>query len=164
MGRYNLDTMTHILESTTVNASPQQIWGYVQEYRRRAEWDVTTLRFEPLGTERIDKDVRVFVRTAGGMEYEGVYVSYEPYRVSAVKMTRPIRNIPFRHMAGSWRYKSLEDGQTEFTMTFDYEVRGGFLGQIADKLFLESAMRRGMRSALVNLQKHFGGQVVNKPG
>jgi hypothetical protein len=28
--------MTHILESITVNASPQQIWDYVQEFRRRA--------------------------------------------------------------------------------------------------------------------------------
>jgi len=90
MGGYNLLTMTHILESIAIKAPPQPIWEYVQEYRRRAEWDVTTLRFEPLDTKRVDNDVRVFVRTAGGMEYEGVYISYEPYKVSAVKMTRPI--------------------------------------------------------------------------
>ncbi len=53
--------MTHILESIKLNASPQQIWDYVQEYRQRAEWDATTLRFEPIDSERIGKDVRVHV-------------------------------------------------------------------------------------------------------
>ena len=59
--------------------------------------DVTTARFEPIDMERPDIDVRVFVRTSGlsPMEYEAVYVSYDPFKVSAVKMTRAIRNVPF---------------------------------------------------------------------
>ena len=149
--------MTHIIESIKLNASPQQIWDYVQEYRQRAKWDVTTLHFKPIDADRVDKNIRVFVRTSGlvPMEYEGIYVSYDPYAVSAVKMTYPIRNVPFRQMAGAWRYKSLENGQTEFMMIFDYEVKGGVFGQLLDKLFLKSATRRGMKSALWNLHKHF---------
>ena len=147
--------MTHILESIRITATPQQIWEYVQDYRRRAEWDVTTLHFEPVDADAIGRDVQVFVATKGGMEYVGQYVSYEPFTVSAVKMTHPLRNVPFRGLAGSWRYKPLNAGQTEFTRTLDYEVKGGFPGQLFDRLFLEPAMRRGMRTALQNLQKHF---------
>lgn len=149
--------MSRILESIKLNVPAQQIWDYVQEYRHRSEWDVTTLHFKPIDSDRVDKNTRVFVRTSGlfPMEYEGIYISFEPYTVSAVKMTHPIRNVPFHHMAGSWRYKSTEDGGTEFSMTFDYQLKGGILGQLADKFFIESAIRRGMRSALEKLQKKF---------
>jgi ribosome-associated toxin RatA of RatAB toxin-antitoxin module len=155
--------MTHIKESIEIPADPQVIWDYVQDYRRRAAWDVTTARFEPIDMERVEKDVRLFVRTAGRspMEYEAVYVSYDPYKVSAVKMTRAIRNVPFKSSAGSWRYADLGDGKTEFTMTFDYELMQGVMNRWIDRFFIEPVLRRGLRKALENLQNHFADQGQN---
>lgn len=152
--------MTHIKESIEISATPRAIWDYVQDYRRRAEWDVTTARFEPIGAVRVDKDVRVLVRTSGlsPIEYEAVYVSYDPFKVSAVKMTRAIKNVPFTRSAGSWRYNDLGHGRTEFTMTFDYELKQGVMNRWLDRFVIEPAIRRAICKALENLQNHFADQ------
>jgi hypothetical protein len=39
--------VTHIKEGVEIHATPQSIWGYVQDYHRRPDWDVTTAHFEP---------------------------------------------------------------------------------------------------------------------
>ena len=152
--------MTHIKESIQIVATPRTVWDYVQDYHRRAEWDVTTARFEPLNADHVDKDVRVFVRTSGlsSMEYEAVYASYDPYKVSAVKMTRAIKNVPFISSAGSWRYNDLGNGRTEFTMTFEYELKQGVIWHWLDRFFIEPAMRRGIRASLRNLQDQFANR------
>lgn len=149
--------MTRIQESLEIPAAPRAIWNYVQDYHRRREWDVTMARFEPSDTEQVGKDARVFARTSGltPMEYESIYVSYDPFKVSAVKMTRPIRNVPFSSAAGSWRYNDLHDGRREFTMRFGYEPGPGPLHRWLDKFLIEPAIQRGIRASLRNLQKHF---------
>ncbi len=149
--------MGRIKDSIEIAAPPQRIWDYVQDYRRRAEWDATVARFEPVGTDRVDKGVTVRIRSAGfpAVEYEAVYVSYEPYTVSAVKLTRPIKNDLFRNAAGSWRYQALDSGGTLFTMTFDYDLSWGIFGVIFDRLFLLPVMRAEIKRSLKNLQQHF---------
>ena len=150
--------MGRIKESIEITAPPQRIWDYVQDYRRRAEWDATVARFEPVGADRVDKGVTVRIKSAGfpSVEYEALYVSYEPYTVSAVKLTRPIKNVLFRSAAGSWRYRELDSHRTLFTMTFDYDLPWGIVGEVFDRLFLLPAMRAGIRRSLGNLQRRFG--------
>jgi hypothetical protein len=75
--------MARIHESIQVRAAPRQIWEYVQDYRRRAEWDPTTLRFEPVDSQIIGTHVRVHLRG-------------EPPRRHAAKFLN--RLLPF-----SWR-------------------------------------------------------------
>jgi uncharacterized membrane protein len=152
--------MSHFEESIEIAAPSQTIWDYVQDYRRRAEWDKTVTSFEPIGTDRVGKGVAVRVKSAGPppFEYEALYVSFEPYKVSAVKQTRPITNVPFARSAGSWRYQDLGNGRTRFSMTFEYEPKWGLLGRLLDTLLMRSAIRRSVRDSLTNLQRAIDGK------
>ena len=84
-----------------------------------------------------------------------MYVSFEPFTVSAVKLTRPIKNVLFRSAAGSWRYQALPGDRTLFTITFDYDLAWGIFGAILDRVFLLPAMRSGVKRSLRNLQRRF---------
>jgi hypothetical protein len=149
--------MGHIVESIEIAASSQQVWEYAQDYRQRTAWDVTVSRFEPVGGAAVGQGATVRIRTAGqpAMAYEAVYVSFDPYRVSAIKMTRPIRGVPFVRAAGSWRYREISEKLTRFTMSFDYEVKWDAAGALLDRLFLASAIRTGTARALRKLRAHF---------
>jgi hypothetical protein len=150
--------MGHINESIELNATPETIWDYVQDHRRRREWDRTVREFEPIDGAHPDKGVRVRIRSAGfpAIEYEALYVSFQPYTVSALKLVRPIRNNLFASAAGSWRYHQGKSGTTRFTITFEYDLVGGAIGSLFDRVIMEPAIRRAIRVSLDNLRSRFG--------
>ncbi len=56
-------------------------------------------------------------------------------------------------MKGSATYRLIPVGQgTDIVVEADYELPAGFLGHIADRLFLEKAMERQMRHAGENVK------------
>jgi hypothetical protein len=150
--------MGHINESIDLNATAEVIWNYVQDHRRRREWDRTVRQFEPIGGAHPDKGVMVRIRSAGfpAIEYEAIYVSFQPYTVSALTLVRPIRNSLFASAAGSWRYHEVTSGTTRFTITFDYDLVGGAIGALFDRVIMEPAIRRGIQLSLDNLRSRFG--------
>ncbi len=51
----------------------------------------------------------------------------------------------------SWTYEP-EDGGTQVTVHFDYEMSGGGLGKIVDKLIVERTNNSNFKKSLVNLK------------
>lgn len=151
--------MSRVEDSVEIAARPETIWDYVQDYHHRREWDTTVTSWEPATGDRIGKGVTVRARSAGPLpfEYEAVYVSFEPYRVSAVKMTRPIGNVPFARSAGSWRYQDAGDGRTRFSMTLEYKLKWGLFGRLLDVMLMRPAIQRSIRTSLANLKRRIDG-------
>jgi ribosome-associated toxin RatA of RatAB toxin-antitoxin module len=66
-------------------------------------------------------------------------------------MTKPIKNVMFKALAGSWRYQTLNNGQTRFSMTFEYDLKLKF----TDKWLVAPILRRGFKQSLANLNRKF---------
>jgi ribosome-associated toxin RatA of RatAB toxin-antitoxin module len=103
-----------------IAASPGELFALSQDYPRRLEWDPFLKSAELLdGATTADVGVRAYCVAQSGLSMETEYVSYNPPRACAVKMTRGPRLI--RSFAGSWRFEEFEPGQTR--VSFRYHLR-----------------------------------------
>lgn len=107
--------------SIHIHARPAELFALTQDYGRRLEWD-PFLRQAALLCEQKDIGVgsRALCTARNGLMMETEYVSFNPPRTTAVKMTAGPWFIA--GFAGSWRFEPLADGSTN--VMFRYNVRG----------------------------------------
>jgi ribosome-associated toxin RatA of RatAB toxin-antitoxin module len=106
--------------SVVVDAPAAVLFALTQDYRRRLEWDPFLKSAELLGgATEAAVGVRAWCVAWSGMGMETEYVSYNPPRTCAVKMTKGPR---FLHsFAGTWHFEETAPGRT--SVTFRYHLR-----------------------------------------
>jgi hypothetical protein len=107
-------------QSITVDASPAELFALTQDYARRLLWD-PFLRSAELqeGAPAARVGVRAYCVAHNGLGMETQYVSYNPPRACAVRMTRGPRLIG--KFAGTWRFAEVSPGRTR--VGFRYHLR-----------------------------------------
>lgn len=107
-------------ESIVIDASPAALFPLSQDYGRRLEWD-PFLRSASLvgGAREAGVGVRALCVSRRGWEMETEYVSFNPPRATAVKMTKGPWFLD--EFAGSWRFEEVAPGQTR--VVFRYNLR-----------------------------------------
>ncbi len=107
-------------QSIVITASPEELFALTQDYARRLEWD-PFLKSAALvgGATAAGVGVRAYCVAKSGLGMETEYVSFNPPRVTAVKMTRGPWLIG--SFAGSWRFEDISPRQTR--VWFCYHVR-----------------------------------------
>lgn len=107
-------------QSILIAASPSDLFALTQDYSRRLEWDPFLKSAELLdGATSANVGVRAYCVAHTGMGMETEYVSFNPPRACAVKMTRGPRMIAT--FAGSWRFEETSPGHTR--VGFRYNLR-----------------------------------------
>jgi len=113
-------------ESVEIDAEPAALFGLSQDYGRRLEWD-PFLRSACLVGDATEAGVgvRALCVARSGWSMETEYVSFNPPRATAVKMT----NGPWflGSFAGSWRFEEVAPGRTRVGFRYNLEARPAWL-------------------------------------
>jgi ribosome-associated toxin RatA of RatAB toxin-antitoxin module len=137
-------------QSIVIDAIPEQLFALTQDYARRLEWDPFLKSAELLGGATTPGvGVRAYCVSHDGRGMETEYVSFNPPRTCAVKMTRGPRLIDT--FAGSWHFEKIGPDSTRVYFRYHLTARprwlSWFLSPIMGRIFAE-----GMRKRLAALK------------
>jgi hypothetical protein len=120
-------------QSIVIAASPGALFALTQDYGRRLEWDPFLKSAQVLGGIReAGVGVRAYCVAHSGVGMETEYVSFNPPRICAVKMTRGPRLIGT--FAGSWRFEEVQPGSTRVIFRYNLRVRPWWLSWLLTPL------------------------------
>lgn len=119
--------------TAVVDGTPEEIFELTQHYARRLTWD-PFLREAVLldGATAPDVGVRAWCVARSGIGMETEYVSFEPPRVAAVKMTRGPRVLGT--FAGTWELEPAAGGRTSVTFRYSFRTHPRWLAWLLEPL------------------------------
>jgi ribosome-associated toxin RatA of RatAB toxin-antitoxin module len=107
--------------SIDIDASAADLFALTQDYSRRLEWDPFLRSAELVGSATTPAvGVRAWCVAHNGLGMETEYVSFNPPRVTAIKMTRGPWMV--RSFAGSWRFEPVDSGLTRVHFRYNLEA------------------------------------------
>lgn len=132
-------------QSIVIAASPEELFAITQDYNRRLEWDPFLKSAELIdGAKEAGVGARAYCVAHNGMGMETEYVSFNPPRACAVKMTQGPKLI--HRFSGSWRFEEIEPGQTKITFTYNLQARPKWLSwlltPVVGKIFARDTSKR----------------------
>jgi ribosome-associated toxin RatA of RatAB toxin-antitoxin module len=132
-------------ESVEIDADPASLFRLSQDYGRRLEWDPFLRSASLVGNAHAaDVGVRALCVSRSGWVMETEYVSFNPPRATAVKMTSGPWFL--KDFAGSWRFEEVAPGRTR--VSFHYSLRAWpvwlswLFGPILTRAFAHDTRRR----------------------
>jgi len=137
-------------QSIVIAASPGELFDLTQDYKRRLEWDPFLKSAELLdGAEAAGVGARAYCIAHSGLGMETEYVSFNPPRACAAKMTRGPRLLG--SFAGSWRFEELAPGQTRVGFRYHLRARPWWLSWLLTPI-MGLVFARDTRKRLVALK------------
>lgn len=138
-------------ESVVIDAEPAALFRLSQDYGRRLEWDLF-LRSASLvgGAREAGVGVRALCVSRGGWAMETEYVSFNPPRATAVKMTRGPWFLG--DFVGSWRFEEVAPGRTRVGFRYNLRAWPGWLSWLLTPI-LARAFARDTRDRLHALKR-----------
>jgi ribosome-associated toxin RatA of RatAB toxin-antitoxin module len=138
-------------DSIVIDAPPATVFELSQDYARRLEWDPFLRSAELLnGAKQPGVGVRALCVSRRGSAMETEYVSYNPPRAVAVKMTRGPWFL--ESFAGSWRFEEVKPGQTHVSFCYSLSARPRWLSRLLDPI-LGRVFARDTRQRLEALKE-----------
>lgn len=134
--------LVSVTESIRIEAPPEIVFDFTQDWTARARWDASVLEARVLAGTPLP---RVAVRLAGGTSGVFAYRLFERPRRTSVALLE-VRSALLDGGGGSWSYAAHEDG-TLWTVTNSLHLRSPIVGWILAP-FVRVALRRGTRAAL----------------
>ena len=133
-------------ESVLIDAPASELFRLSQDYGRRLEWD-PFLRSATLvgGAREPGVGVRALCVSRIGWAMETEYVSFNPPRATAVKMTRGPWFLD--GFAGSWRFEEIGQGRTQVGFRYSLQARPRWLSWLLTPI-LTRAFARDTRNRL----------------
>ena len=131
--------------SIVIDAPAAALFELSQDYNRRLEWDPFLRSAELLhGAIEAGVGVRALCVDRKGTAMETEYVSFNPPRAVAVKMTRGPWFL--ESFAGSWRFEELKPAQTRVAFCYSLSPRPWWLSwlmsRILARVFARDTRRR----------------------
>jgi hypothetical protein len=137
-------------QSIVIAASAGELFALTQDYTRRLEWDPFLKSAELLaGAPAAGVGVRAYCVARNGLGMETAYVSFNPPRACAVKMTRGPRMLG--SFAGSWRFEEVAPGRTRVGFRYHLRARPWWLAWLLTPL-LGWVFARDTRQRLLALK------------
>ena len=150
-------------QSVEIAAGAAELFALTQDYARRLEWDQFLKSAELLnGATRAGVGARAWCVAHNGLGMETEYVSFNPPRTCAVKMTRGPRLIA--SFAGAWNFEEVGPGRTRVRFRYHLRTRPRWLSwlltPVAARLFARDTRRRleALRVAVEERGLLAGGQ------
>ena len=108
-------------QSIVIDADPAALFRLTQDYDRRLEWDPFLRSARLIGDAREPGvGVRALCVAKNGWAMETEYVSFDPPRVTAVKMTRGPWFL--ERFAGAWHFEEIAPGRTQVDLRYSLRV------------------------------------------
>jgi hypothetical protein len=137
-------------ESIVINADSAELFGLSQDYDRRLEWDPFLRSASLVGARGAGGGIRALCVARSGWAMETEYVSFNPPRATAVKMTRgPWFLASF---AGSWRFEEIGPGRTRVAFRYSLAARPRVLSWLLNQI-LGLSFARDTRARLRALKE-----------
>lgn len=132
-------------EFEEIGATPGALFALTQDYARRLEWDPFLKSADLLdGARAAGVGVRAWCAARSGLGMETEYVSFNPPRATAVKMTRGPWLIA--RFAGSWLFDEIAPGKTRVGFRYHLQARPRWLAwalaPLMGRLFARDTRRR----------------------
>src|SRR5436190_15080834 len=132
-------------QSVVIAAPPGELFALTQDYARRLEWDPFLKSAELLnGAPVAGVGVRALCVAHTGFGMETEYVSFNPPRTCAVKMTRGPRLL--RSFAGAWQFEELAPNRTRVRFRYHIRTKPQFLSwlltPVAARVFARDTRKR----------------------
>lgn len=119
--------------SAVVDAVPDVVFALTQDYSRRLAWDPFLREARLLnGAAAPAVGVRAWCVARSGLGMETEYVSYEPPRVVAVRMTKGPWALEV--FGGTWEFSPVDAGRTKVTFRYLFRVRPRWLAWALEPL------------------------------
>lgn len=142
--------MGHVVQTGHINASPDQAFALAVDAARIPEWNSSVVDAKEI-TGLLDQvgSSYVSVLKLGGQTLES--------RWEVTRVDRP-RVIEFTGTAPGGGRATAKDrfepsgGGTDITIEVEYELPGGFVGSMANKLFVERAIERDVKHSVENFK------------
>lgn len=130
-------------------ASCERAFELVHDYAKRLEWDPflrEAVVLDGEGAAGLGVSTRCSARRwLGGLAMETRYVSWQPGKVAAVRMTVP---TPFfQRFAASIRHRPTADGRSSVTYVFNFRGRPRWLAPVLEPV-MNWMMRRETKARL----------------
>jgi hypothetical protein len=143
-----------IIDRIECLVTPEVAFAVSQDYDRRLDWDPFLSIARVIGDSAPGKGVRTYCQSKSGIGMETEYVSFDPPKTAAVRMTRG--PFYFRNFAASWRFRDVGDSKSEIIFTYSFELQP----VLKPATFLVTAiLRREMRKRLEALSLHLRTKV-----
>ena len=138
-------------ESVVIDAEPSALFRLSQDYARRPEWGPFLKSAGLVGdAPEAGVGVRALCVSRGGWAMETEYVSFNPPRTAAVKMTDGPWFLD--SFAGSWRFEEVTPGRTRVHFRYSLRARPRWLSWLLTP-FLSRAFARDTRDRLRALKE-----------
>jgi ribosome-associated toxin RatA of RatAB toxin-antitoxin module len=143
-------------DSIVIDAPAPLLFDLSQDYTRRLQWD-PFLRSARLlnGADEPGVGVRALCVDRNGTAMETEYVSYNPPRAVAVKMTRGPWFLD--SFAGSWRFEEIKPGQTRVGFCYSLSAHPRWLSWMLNPI-LRRVFARDTRRRLSALKEAVEGR------
>ena len=116
-----------------IDAAPERVFWLTQDYAKRLTWDPFLRKAELVGGATAPGvGVRAWCVAYLGMGMETEYVSFNPPRVAAVKMTRGPGLL--KTFGGTWEFEPADESKTRVTFRYFLDVRPGWLSPVLEPL------------------------------
>ena len=142
--------MGHVQEAFHIDAPPERVWDLVSDCDRILEVQsgISEIRDCPGRLDVVGARYTWIYKSFGRtLEGQAETTKAEKPRVIEQRLTAPGGGKG----TTMFRFEPALGG-TDVNMTFDYELPGGFFGDMADKLFMERAIERDLRHSNENLK------------
>jgi ribosome-associated toxin RatA of RatAB toxin-antitoxin module len=137
-------------QSIVIAATPDELFALTQDYTRRLDWDPFLKSAELVGGAHAPAvGVRAYCVAHSGLGMETEYISFNPPRTTAVKMTRGPWLIGA--FAGSWRFEEIATGKTRVRFCYNLHARPRWLSWLLTPI-LAAVFGRDTRQRLAALK------------
>jgi uncharacterized membrane protein len=140
--------MAKVERSILINASPEVLDGITMDGKRLTEWYTGVQKAEPDDKYPEPGGKIVLSYKSAGITFDltQTVLEWVPGQSAKYKMEGMITGT------NHWTYVPEGDGM-RVTSTFEYEMPGGALGKVADKLVVEKMNAENLEKSLENLKK-----------
>lgn len=142
--------MGHVSQTVRVDAPIDVAWAVGRDANRIPEWNTTVVSVKDISgpLDQVGAAYTAISKIVG----RPLEVAWRVERVEPMRLGEAVATAPGGGNARTRvRYEPDGDG-TRMTVDVDYELPGGFLGGVVDKLFAERAMERDIRHSSENFK------------
>ncbi|MBN1428692.1 MAG: SRPBCC family protein [Anaerolineae bacterium] len=139
--------MAYVEREILIGAPMDTVYNYAEAAENLAQWYVGIAGVQPDGVwPQVGGRIGIQYQVSGvNLDLTATVITYNPPFEFAFQMDGMVTGT------SHWIYADA-DGNTHLTVGFDYDLPGGALGQIADKLVVEQMNIANGEESLANLK------------
>ena len=142
--------MGHVLQTGHIDAPPDKAFALAIDAARIPEWNSSVVEVKEISgsLDQVDSSY-VSLLKLGGRPLEG---RWEVSRVERPRLLEFTGTAPGGGTAIAKNRFESAGGGTDLTIEIEYQLPGGFVGGMADKLFVERAIERDVKHSVENFK------------